>query len=102
MKKIIIYLLVLSVFVGGKAYDTNTRNKAKNEALKEIEQEKEIEEPEAHFYYDEFNEQYIIDINGNAYTFQEIDIDFINEYEDLEEIKPGIREVVEDGENFKN
>lgn len=43
MKKIVIYLLIVLVFVGGKAYDTNTRNKAKFEARKELDQEKEQE-----------------------------------------------------------
>lgn len=46
MKKFIIYLLIVLVFVGGKAYDTNTRNKAKFEARKELDQEKEQEQTE--------------------------------------------------------
>lgn len=46
MKKLIIYLLIVLMFVGGKAYDTNSRNKAMFEARKEIEQEQEQEQTE--------------------------------------------------------
>lgn len=95
MKKIIIYLLIVLVFVGGKAYDTNTRNKAKFEARKELDQEKE--QQENNIYYDEFNSQFMIDINGELYTFNENQIKYINEVDDLEELEPIFKKVVEEG-----
>ena len=100
MKKFIIYLLIVLVFVAGKTYDTNTRNKARNEALKEIEQEKEQQENQ--MYWDEFNEQYIIEIDGDLYTFNENQIKYINEWDDLEGLKPIFKKVIEEGGKNEN
>lgn len=95
MKKFFIYLLIILMFVGGKAHDINTKNKAMFEARKEIEQEKEQKQKEdSEIYWDEFNQQYIIEIDGNAYTFTENQIKYINEVDDLEELKPIYKKIV--------
>ena len=88
MKNFIIFITIISIFLGGKAYEKDERTKLINEVIREKEQQREIEHPETAFFWDEFNNQYIIDINGNAYTFTNLDLTYINEDEDLEEINP--------------
>lgn len=101
MKDYLIGLLIIGLLTGGKMYEDRERDTLKAEVIKEKEQQREVEHLEIGFFWDEFNNQYIIDINGNAYTFTDLDLTYINEYEDLEELKPGIKEIVEEGENFK-
>lgn len=83
MKKFIIYLLIVGVFVGGKAYDTNTRNKAKFEARKELDQEKEriVESLKIDGINESYDGEVVIEIDGEFYeyrfTTQDSEKDFV-------------------------
>lgn len=99
MKKII-YIIIAITLIIAKKHDIDSRQRIKNEVIEEKEKQLHFIE-DNNLYFDEFNNQYIIDINGNAYTFTEKDIKYINEYEDLKDIKKGIKDIVENGKNYK-
>lgn len=77
MKKIV-YIILIILTIYGKYYDTNKKNEIKNEVINEIENEKRLD-----LYYNEFNDTYIIKVNGDIYEKEYNDIIIINEYEDF-------------------
>lgn len=85
MKKLIIYVVLAATILTAKNYDVQRKNNLMNEV---------INEKEKTLYYNEFNDNYLLDDNGTIYIFEDGELKYINEFDDIEE-HPEVKPYVE-------
>lgn len=81
LQKIIVVMLLIILALCYKVHDINEEKSIKNIDYLQL-------------YYDEFNNQYIIDIEGEAFTIPSENEIFINEYDDFKTLNNKIVEIV--------